>query len=207
MKKLIVKSMLLLGILIPVQAQNEFLIADQQPVIKASIPASQLPSEVLETVSIKFDRSNPGTWSKFPLAMADFGWVYDMGNENSPLEHFEVKLRTTREADYWAKYTKAGELIESREETKNAVIPTEIMKEFKSGDFGDWKIIESNEIVRFNHDPVFRTADVKYQYRLTVEKDGNRKSIPFNFRGSEKAFDYTAYTEADKIKYSWLVNR
>lgn len=207
MKKLFIKSFILLAFVVPAQAQTDFPVLDYARVITAVIPGDQVSDEVLSSISFEFDRNNPVTWSKFPFSMADYGWVYDMGEENNNLNHFVVTMKTNKQDDYWAMYSKNGELLESREISRNISIPSHIRDEFAKSEFNDWKIVETKESVRFSHDHDFNKSLVKHQFRLTVEKDGDQKSLKYSWKSSYDQFDYSAYKETDRLKYSMLVSK
>jgi len=207
MKKLFIKSFVLLAFVLPAQAQTDFPVLYYSPVIEAKIPGDQVPDEVLSSLSLQFDRNNPVTWSKFPFSMAEYGWVYDMGEENNNLNHFEVTMKTNKQDDYWAMYSNRGELLESQEISRNRSVPAHVRDEFAKSKYNDWKIVESKEIVRFSHDHAFNESSVKHQFRLTVEKDGEQKSLTYNWKASLKQFDYSTYKEADRLKYNMLVSK
>jgi hypothetical protein len=207
MKKIIINSLFLAAFGISAQAQmQDFYVANPEPVIISTMPVEQLPVEVRKSVDLQFDRNNPLTWSKFPFAMAQYGWVYDLGIENT-LDHFTVEMKTDKETDLWAMYTKEGELIETREESKNVVLPAAIRNEIAKSEYSDWRITETKEIVRFSHNHNYDKSKVRQKFQVKVEKDGAEKSLTFNWSATAAEVDFYANREIDKLKYDMLVSK
>ncbi len=97
--------------------------------MKATILKNQVAKAVLNAVATQFDKNNPLTWSKFPYALKEYGWVYDVGAANLKLDRYEVTMKTKEGNDLWAVYSANGDLIESREMTVNVAIPAYIQEE------------------------------------------------------------------------------
>ena len=164
------------------QVSHDYNPNDREPVISATITKDQVPPAVLKAVSTQFDKNNPLSWSKFPYALKEYGWVYDVGASNLNLDRYVVKMKTDKGNDLEALYTNNGELIESREMSANVPVPNSIMEQFLKSQYKDWKIVGNKQIIKFYHD--HNNSSVEQHFRITVEKDNIRRSISFNWQGS-----------------------
>lgn len=184
MKKLFITSLAFVAFLIPTLAQidHDYNPNDREPEVKATILKDQVPEAVRKAVVTQFDKDNPLTWSKFPYALKEYGWVYDVGASNIKLDRYEVTMKTAEGNDLWAVYAANGELIESREMSVNVPVPKYIMEELSKSKYKDWKIVGNKEIIKYYHD--HNNSNVEQHLRLTVEKDNVKRSLSFNFQGS-----------------------
>jgi len=184
MKKFLFSILALLGLIFPLMAQvdHDFNNNDRDPLINSTITKDQVPAAILKAAQTKFDLNNSATWSKFPYALKEYGWVYDVGASNIKLDRYEVTIKNKEGNDLWAVYTVKGELVESREASVNVPVPANIMQELLKSQYKDWKIVGDKEIIRFYHD--HNNSSVEQHFRLTVEKDNVRRSISFNYQGT-----------------------
>ena len=184
MKKLLFSFFAFLGFLFPLLAQvdHDYNVNDREPVISTTIKNDQVPEVVVKAAQAKFDMSNSATWSKFPYAIKEYGWVYDVGASDIKLDRYEVTMKTKKGDDLWAVYTVKGDLVETRETTNNVAVPTNILVALSKSQYKDWKIVGDKEIIRFYHD--HNNSSVEQHMRLTVEKDNVKRSISFNFQGT-----------------------
>ncbi len=183
MKKLLSMCVALCLIVFPSLAQShDYNANDLEPAVTVKITKDQVPAAVVNAVSVQFAKDSPISWSKFPYALKEYGWVYDIGAENLKLDHYEVTMKTDKGTELWAAYTNKGELIETREMSTNTAIPASVMDEFSKCKYKDWKIVGNKEIIRFYHDHNNNT--VEQHFRITVEKDGVKRSISFNWQGT-----------------------
>jgi hypothetical protein len=186
MKKLFITCLTLVAFTIPSLAQvdHDYNLDDREPAISTKITKDQVPAAIVKAVNVQFDKNNPVTWSKFPYALKEYGWVYDVAAENLQLDRYEVTMKTPNGDDLWAVYTNKGELVETREMSKNTIIPQSVMNEFSKSQYKDWKIVGNREIIRFYHDHQLNKNSVEQHFRITVEKDGAKRGISFNWQGS-----------------------
>jgi hypothetical protein len=186
MKKLFFTCLTLVAFMIPSLAQvdHDYNVDDREPAISTKLTKDQVPAEILKAVNVQFDKDNPVTWSKFPYALKEYGWVYDVAAENLQLDRYEVTMKTPEGDDLWAVYTTKGELVETREMLKNTAIPQSVMDGFIKSQYKDWNIVGNREIIRFYHDHALNKNNVEQHFRITVEKDGAKRSISFNWQGS-----------------------
>ena len=186
MKKLVFSVIAFLGILFPLLAQvdHDYNANDRVPVLNTTIKREQVPVEVVKAAQTQFDMNNSGTWSKFPYALKEYGWVYDVGASDVKLDRYEVTLKNKDGNDLWAVYTSKGELVETREVSSNVAIPANVQEALSKSQYKDWKVTGNKEIIRFYHD--HDNSSVEQHFRLTVEKDGVKRSISFNFQGTDK---------------------
>jgi len=184
MKKLLITCFALVGLLLPSMAQvaHDWNASDLEPAVVAKISKDQVPAEVVKSVSVQFNKDNPVTWSRFPYALKEYGWVYDIGAQDVQLDRYEVEMKTDKNTDLWAVYSNKGELIQTREMATNIAIPKDVMDKFLESKYKDWKIIGNKEIIRTYHD--HNNKSVEQHFRLTVEKDGVKRSISFNWQGT-----------------------
>ncbi|MBN1108118.1 MAG: hypothetical protein JXR66_06140 [Bacteroidales bacterium] len=166
------------------QVSHDYYIGDREPIVTATIEKSEVPVAVVNAVTTQFDRNNPMTWSKFPYALKEYGWVYDIGAEDIVLDRYEVTMKTDKGNDLWAVYTNKGELVQTREMSKNIAIPKEVMEMFNNSQYKDWNIIGNREIIKYYHDHTIDRKKIEQHFRLTVEKDGAKRNISFNWKDS-----------------------
>ena len=184
MKKLFFTCLISLALVIPSLAQvdHDYNANDREPIVKATILKEQVPEAVRKAVSTQFDKNNPLTWSKFPYALKEYGWVYDVGAADLKLDRYEVTMKTSEGNDLWAVYAANGDLIETREMSVNVPVPAYIREELANSKYKDWNIVGNKEIIRYYHD--HNNSSVEQHLRLTVEKDNVKRSISFNFQGT-----------------------
>jgi len=183
MKKLLVSVLALTGFLFPLLAQvdHDYNPNDRVPVVNQRITKDQVPAAVLKAVNTQFDKANPVTWSKFPFALKEYGWVYDVGAADLNLNHFEVTMTTPTGADLWAVYSDKGDLIETREVSKNVPLPRVAQEALAKSQYKDWKVVGNKEVIRYFHD--HDASKAEQHLRVTVEKDGVKRSISLNYQG------------------------
>lgn len=182
MKKLIVSLLVLFGFIFPLLAQvdHDYNLNDRVPIVSAKLTKDQIPAVVLKAFNTQFDQSNPQTWTKFPYALKEYGWVYDVGSSDLTLDRYEVIMKSKGGNDLWAVYDAAGNLIETREASTNVPVPKAVMESFMKSQYKDWAIVGDKEIIKFYHD--HDSKSVEQHFRITVEKDKVRRSISFNFQ-------------------------
>lgn len=184
MKKLLLSILAFLGFLFPMVAQvdHDFNANDREPGASTVITKDQVPPEVLKAVQTKFDLNNSATWSKFPYALKEYGWVYDVGASAVKLDRYEVTMKTTKGDDLWAVYSPKGDLIETRETVNNVAPPAHVLEALAKSQYKDWTIVGNKEIIRFYHE--HNNSSVEQHFRLTVQKDNVKRSISFNFQNA-----------------------
>jgi hypothetical protein len=183
MKKLLISVLVFSGFLFPLLAQvdHDYNVNDRVPLVNVTITKEQVPAAVLKAATTQFDMSNPVTWSKFPYALKEYGWVYDVGASDIKLDRYEVQLKNKEGHELWAVYAANGDLVESRETSKDIAMPLNVQQALANSQYKDWKVVGDKEIIRYYYD--HNTSNVEQHIRLTVEKDNVKKSISFNFQG------------------------
>lgn len=183
MKKLVSSCLALVGFVLPSLGQShDYNANDLEPTVTILITKDKVPPAIVNAVNVQFDKDKPITWSRFPYALKEYGWVYDVGQGNLDLDHYEVTMKTTTGNDLWAVYNNKGELIETREMATNIAIPPSVMAEFLKSKYKDWKIAGNKEIIRTYHD--HNNQSVEQHFRITVENNGVKRSISFNWQGT-----------------------
>lgn len=181
MKKLLTLSVLVaLGLPLIAQIDHDYNPNDRVPLVNETITKDLVPAAVIKAVNTQFDKNNPLTWSRFPYALKEYGWVYDVGSTDIPLKRYEVTMKTTTGNDFWAVYSANGELVETREMSKNIAIPHYIQEALANSNYKDWTVVGNREIIKFYHDHDF--SSVEQHFRITVEKDKVKRSISFNYQ-------------------------
>ena len=188
MKKLLFTFLAFVIFVLPslTQVSHDYNANDLTPAVTNKIAKDQVPPAVVKAVSTEFNKDNPVTWSKFPYALKEYGWVYDVGAENLKLDRYEVTMKTAKGNDLWAVYTNTGELVETREMSTNIPVPPAVMEKFLKSQYKDWNIVGDKEIIRFYHDHNLNKNNVEQHFRITVEKNGVKRSISFNWQGETK---------------------
>jgi hypothetical protein len=74
--------------------------------------------------------------------------------------------------------------VETREISKNTTVPKSIMDQFLKSQYKDWNIVGNKEVIRFYHDHSMNKSNVEQHFRLTVEKNGVKRGISFNWQGT-----------------------
>jgi hypothetical protein len=186
MKRMLVMIVAASALVLGTEAQvsHDYYVGDREPLMTTSLSVDQIPPAIVEAVRTQFSKDNPQTWSKFPFALQEYGWVYDIGSSDVILDRYEVTMKTTNNTELWAVYTAKGELVETREMSTNITIPADIMEKFKNSQYKDWKIVGNKEIIKFYHDHSLDKSKIEQHFRLNVEKDGVKRAISFNWKGS-----------------------
>lgn len=183
MKKLLTISLLVaLGLPLIAQIDHDYNPNDRVPIMNETITKDQVPAAVIKAVNTQFDKNNPLTWSRFPFALKEYGWVYDVGASDIPLNRYEVTMKTNTGNDFWAVYSAKGELVETRELSKDIVIPHYIQEALANSKYKDWTMVGNKEIIKYYHDYDF--SSVEQHLRITVEKDNVKRSISFNYQNN-----------------------
>lgn len=184
MKRLLVLLFVFSGLLYPVFAQvdHDYNVDDRVPIANATITKDQVPAAVLKAATTEFQMENPVTWSKFPYALKEYGWVYDVGASDIKLDRYEVRMKNKQGHDLWAVYAANGDLVESRETANDVAMPHNIQVALANSQYKDWKVVGDKEIIKYYRDK--NESNVEEHFRLTVEKDNVKRSISFNFQGN-----------------------
>jgi hypothetical protein len=183
MKKIYFVLILLTAFSFSILAQpgEDALMSEPVPVVAAKIPVGSVPSAIKKDINNHFNKDNPMTWSKLPYKFKDFGWVYEVGRPEKNLTHYEVTLKTS-DGFLWGSYNEDGDLVKTREISKNIAVPTYILKEIYTGPYKDWKIVGNKEVVNF-----YENKDRPYaeqNFRINVEKDNIIKKLAFTYEAN-----------------------
>jgi hypothetical protein len=183
MKRLLSTLLVLAGIIFPLTAQvdHDYNVNDIVPVVNKVLPREKVPEAVVKAAAKEFDINNQSTWSKFPYALKEYGWVYDVGASDIVLDRYIVQLKNKEGKDLWAVYAANGDLIESREISSDVSVPEYVKQKLANSQYKDWKIVGDKEIIRFFHD--HNASSVEQHFRVTLEKDNVKRSVSFNFQG------------------------
>jgi len=181
MKKLLLTLIVLVTYMFPMIAQSDsyYVKGEKVPIVTAEISKDQLPSAILMAVNVRFDKDNPLTWSKFPHTLKEYGWVYEVGTTDNMPSHYEVTMRTTSGGYMLGFYSADGYLTETREISKNISVPRYILEALFESPYKDWKIVGNKEVINFYQSMDNTVAE--QNFRLSLEKDKERKKLAFNY--------------------------
>ncbi|MEI6851791.1 MAG: hypothetical protein WCL06_03070 [Bacteroidota bacterium] len=182
MKKLLFTGVALLLFAVPIMAQvdHDYNPNDVVPTPGPNLSKDQVPASVVKAASIDFDLAKPETWTKFPFALKEYGWVYDKAASDVKPDRYEVTMKASNGDDLYAVYSADGVLIATREVNNNAAVPASVMAALSKSQYKDWKIVGNKETIRYYHDK----KSVEQHFRVTVEKDNVKRSISFNYQAS-----------------------
>ena len=165
------------------QADQSSYPSEKVAMVAAKIAGDVLPSSVTIAVNTRFDKDNPLTWSKFPYTLKEFGWVYEVGDSDQKLSFYEVNMKTSSKGFLTARYNENGDLIETRERSKNIPVPQYILKALYEGEYKDWRIVGNKEVVNFYQNRGDHSV-AEQNFRLNLEKDNVKRKIAFNYEAS-----------------------
>lgn len=182
MKKILFTLLVIASFSIPVLAQvdhdynpNDVVIPEKGLVLNEE----QIPPAILKVVKSDFRLWSPSTWTKFPYALREYGWVYDKAAANVKPDRYQVAMKTNDGKQLFAVYSADGTLIATREESTNISVPEHVMESLYHSMYKDWSIIGNKEIIRYFHDK----NSVEQHIRLTVQKGNVVRTISFNYQG------------------------
>jgi hypothetical protein len=183
MKKIFVTGLTLMGFVFPILAQvsHDYNPNDRDAIANEVITKDKIPAAVLKAFSVQFDMNKPLTWSKFPYALKEYGWVYDVGASDVKPDRYEVVMKLSNGNEMNAVYSVDGNLIATREESTNVPVPPSVKEELSKSQYKDWRVVGTKEIIRYYHDK----NSVEQHFRVTVEKDNVKRSISFNYQGTK----------------------
>jgi hypothetical protein len=182
MKKLMFSFLAILVFVLPgiAQVDHDYNPKDIVPVPGPNLSKDEVPASVIKAASTDFNLSKPETWTKFPYALKEYGWVYDKDASGVKPDRYEVTMKATNGDDLYAVYSSDGVLISTREVNNNAPVPPSVMEALAKSQYKDWKIVGNKETIRYYHDK----RNVEQHFRLTVEKDNVKRSISFNYQAN-----------------------
>jgi hypothetical protein len=162
------------------QVDHDYNVNDLVPVVTFELARNQIPPAVLSAANKDFSISDPQSWTKFPYALKEYGWVYDKGASDVKPNRYEVKMTTSNGSEFYAVYSAEGNLIATREMSINVPIPQSVKESLSNSKYKDWTVVGNKEVIRYYHDK----KSVEQHFRVTVEKDNSTKSISFNYQGT-----------------------
>jgi hypothetical protein len=182
MKKLIFSCLVILVFVLPTIAQvdHDYNPKDLVPVPGASLSKDQVPASVIKAASTDFNLSKPDTWTKFPYALKEYGWVYDKDAADVKPDRYEVSMKATNGDDLYAVYSSDGVLITTREVNNNAPVPPSVMEALSKSQYKAWKTVGNKETIKYYHDK----KNVEQHFRVTVEKDNVKRTVSFNYQAN-----------------------
>jgi hypothetical protein len=183
MKKMLLSLIALLAC-VPIITSQEYGVISSEKVtlFTAEIPTDEIPLSVKKAVSVRFNKDDPRTWSRFPFTFREYGCVYEAGADGEMPMQYEVRMKTTKGDYMWGTYAADGDLIQTREKSRNIAIPHYILEALAKSDYRDWKIVGNKEIIN-----VYKSSGnllAKQNMKLNLGKDSERKKIAFSYEAS-----------------------
>ncbi len=164
------------------QVDHDYNPNDKVPVTSINLTKDQIPSSILIALSTDFSLNNPLTWTKFPYALKEYGWVYDSaGASNVKPDRYQISMKTNSGHDLYAVYSAEGNLIATRETSLDVPLPLTVKQKLAKSIYKDWAIVGSKEVIRYYHDK----KSVEQHFRVTVAKDNVRRTLSFNYQATD----------------------
>lgn len=161
------------------QVDHDYNPNDKEPIAVYNLSDDQVPITVAKEIDKDFNRKKAEGWSKFPYTLKEYGWVYDsIGTYNVNPDRYVAKIIINNGHDLYAVYDAKGFLIATREISENMPMPPSVQERLANSTYSDWNLVGNKEIIRFYYD----RKNVEQHFRITVEKDGVKRSISFNFQ-------------------------
>lgn len=179
MRKLLASLMGFSGFLFPLFAQvdHDYRDKDVVPVESLTLTKDQIPSAVIKAVDTDFTNETPLTWGRFPYALENYGWVVKQDAPYEKLDHYEIYIKSKDGGDIFAVYTPDGTILHSRSLYKDIALPVPVEEALAKSQYKDWKIVGDKEIIKYFKDK----TNVEEHFRITVEKNNQKRSISFNY--------------------------
>lgn len=170
----------LIAFMIPVAGQSSQipLVSEEVQLFTAEIQKDDIPQDVIKTINLDFDKRNQFTWSKLPHQLKEFGWVYEIGDTDTPINSYKVRIKTNARV-LSGSYDAEGNLVETHERSKDIAVPRYVMEALYSSPYKDWKIVGNKEIVNFYN--LSDNSLATQNFKLKLEKDNKRKTLAFNY--------------------------
>jgi hypothetical protein len=190
MKKLLITCLALMAFVIPsiAQVDHDYNPNDLIPASGTVLKKNNIPTTVVKAAQRDFNIDDTLTWTKFPYAIHEYGWVYDKGASDIKPDRYEVNMKSQEGNDLFAVYSADGNLIASRELLRNVPVPPSVRESLSKSKYNDWKIVGDEELIRYYHDK----NSVEQHFRLTVEKGNAKRSISFNYQATANNYQVTA---------------
>jgi hypothetical protein len=160
------------------QVDHDYNPNDVVPATGTALTNDQVPASVLKAMKVDFALDDPQTWTKFPYALKEYGFVYDKAATDVKPDRYEVKMKTKDGAELFAVYSKDGTLIATREVFLNSTMPADVKAKLANSIYSDWAVIGTKEIIKYYYDK----NSVDQHYRVTVAKDNVTRTLSFNFK-------------------------
>ncbi len=174
-------------ILLPAVSQSNGNRYGSDQVASVTIPKSEIPTSVIKSVNTPFNKDNPATWSKFPSNLKEYGWMYEINGSEADLTRYEVNMRTSSGNLLWASYDSEGNLIETRETSKDIPLPRYVQEAIFDSPYKDWTVTNDHEVIRYYQGSKSTTAS--QDFRLTVEKGNSSKKLGFRYSANKGKYE------------------
>jgi hypothetical protein len=184
MKKLFFAVIIFMALTLNAVAQvdHDYNPNDVTPAEGSKLSINEVPEAVLKAMKTDFALDDPLTWTKFPYALKEYGWVYDKAASGVKPDRYEVSMKTTNGDILFAVYSANGTLISTKETYINSTIPASVKEKLANSIYKDWAVVGTKEIIKYYYDK----NSVDQHFRVTVAKDNVKRTISFNYQNDAK---------------------
>ena len=162
------------------QVDHDYNPNDVVPAEGSKLSVDQVPASIIKAMKTDFSLDDPITWTKFPYALKEYGFVYDKAAADVKPDRYEVRMKTSDGSDLYAVYSKEGTLIATREVFLNSTIPASVKEKLANSIYKDWAIVGTKEIIKYYYDK----NSVDQHFRVTVQKENVKRTISFNYQAT-----------------------
>ena len=182
MKKLVITLLVFAAFSFPMLAQIDHDVNPNDveiPETTMKLDQKDIPASVLKAEKTDFNLQNPATWTKFPYALHEYGWVYDKAASDVKPDRYQVTMKALDGNKLNAVYSADGNLIATREESTNIPIPAHVMQSILNSKYKDWKVVGDRQIIKYFHDK----KSVEQHFRVTLSNGTEERTVSFNYQG------------------------
>jgi hypothetical protein len=174
MKKSLLTVFFFLAALFPTFAQME--VNEDVPIETLTLKKGNIPPAILKAADEIFKGNTQVQWGVFPYELKDYGWVVNK-EYDSPIDHYEILMKTKDGTDVFAVFESTGELIRYRSVNKNAAIPAKVLAAVAKTQYKDWKVVGGSEVVKNNQKKVVE------HYTVKLENGTQKKNLYYTVNG------------------------
>jgi len=151
-------------------------VSEEVPVETLTLKKGNLPPAVIKSAEELFKGNTQVQWGSFPYELKDYGWVVNK-DYDSPIDHYEIHLKTKDGNDVYAVFESTGEMIRYRMTNKKAPLPASILSAIAKTEYKDWKLLGDSEVIKSNQKKIVE------HYAVKLEKGNQKKTLYYTMKG------------------------
>lgn len=159
------------------QGENEIV-----PVEALVLKKEQIPAPIVQAVNRDFKTGEAFKWGKFPYVLEKYGWIVSKSASNEKPERYEAYIKSADGSEVFAIYNPDGTIVQSKTIRKDAALPVPVAQKLAKSQYHDWNIIGDREVIKYYNTP----NNVEEHFRITVEKNNQKKTISFKMPGGHE---------------------